>query len=121
MTRLLWLFSLGFLNLLSLTHAATSAPDDESPPNILFLLTDDQRPDTIRALGNATIHTPHLDQLVREGLVFDNAYIMGATSQAVCTPSRAYLFSGRTLWIRLRFLHDPSRSSQCAREIPRQL
>ena len=34
-------------------------------PNVLFLLTDDQRPDTIAALGNPHIKTPHLDALVR--------------------------------------------------------
>ncbi|NNC87095.1 MAG: sulfatase-like hydrolase/transferase [Akkermansiaceae bacterium] len=67
-------------------------------PNVLFLFTDDQRPDTIAALGNGHIKTPHLDKLVARGLSFTNAYIMGGTSLAVCTPSRACLFSGRTLW-----------------------
>ena len=67
-------------------------------PNILFLLTDDQRFDTIGALGNDRIKTPNLDRLVEEGIVFENAYIMGGNSMAVCTPSRAALFSGRTLW-----------------------
>ncbi len=67
-------------------------------PNILFLFTDDQRADTIHALGNEHIKTPNIDRIVKEGLSFDNAYIMGATSMAVCTPSRACLFSGRTLW-----------------------
>ena len=67
-------------------------------PNVLFLFTDDQRPGTIGALGNDRINTPHLDKLVERGLSFTNAYIMGGTSMAVCTPSRAALFSGRTLW-----------------------
>lgn len=67
-------------------------------PNILFLFTDDQRFDTIRALGNADIETPNIDRLVREGTAFTNAYIMGGTSPAVCSPSRAMLFSGRTIW-----------------------
>ena len=67
-------------------------------PNVLFLFTDDQRPDTIGALGNERIRTPNIDRLVQEGLSFTNAYIMGASSMAVCTPSRACLFSGRTLW-----------------------
>jgi len=70
----------------------------ESRPNVLFLFTDDQRPDTIHALGNERIQTPHIDKLVNRGVSFTNAYIMGATSMAVCTPSRACLFSGRTLW-----------------------
>jgi arylsulfatase A-like enzyme len=67
-------------------------------PNILFLFTDDQRADTIGALGNKRIKTPNIDTLVKSGLSFTNAYIMGASSMAVCTPSRACLFSGRTLW-----------------------
>jgi len=70
----------------------------ERPPNVLFLFTDDQRFDTIHALGNDTIRTPNLDRLVRTGTAFTRAYIMGGTSPAVCSPSRAALFSGRTLW-----------------------
>ncbi|MEM7394777.1 MAG: sulfatase-like hydrolase/transferase, partial [Verrucomicrobiota bacterium] len=67
-------------------------------PNVLFLFTDDQRHDTIQALGNPAIQTPNLDRLVREGVTFRNAYIMGGSSPAVCSPSRASLFTGRTLW-----------------------
>jgi arylsulfatase A-like enzyme len=67
-------------------------------PNVLFLFTDDQRHDTIHALGNKFIHTPHTDKIVKSGVAFKNAYIMGGSSPAVCSPSRASLFSGLTLW-----------------------
>lgn len=67
-------------------------------PNILFLLTDDQRHDTIHALGNEIIETPAMDSLVERGTAFTNAYIMGGTSAAVCMPSRAMLMSGRSLF-----------------------
>jgi len=67
-------------------------------PNVLFLFTDDQRSDMIHALGNDAIRTPNMDRLVRDGVTFTNAYIMGGSSPAVCSPSRACLFSGRTLW-----------------------
>jgi arylsulfatase A-like enzyme len=67
-------------------------------PNILFLFSDDQRFDTIHALGNEHIRTPHLDRLAQSGTVFSNAYIMGGNSGAVCMPSRAMLMSGRTLF-----------------------
>jgi len=67
-------------------------------PNILFLFTDDQRFDTIRALGNPEIRTPNLDRLVARGLSFTRAHIMGGTSGAVCMPSRAMLLTGRTLF-----------------------
>ena len=65
---------------------------------MLFLFTDDQRDDTINALGNKFIQTPNIDSLVRSGVAFTNAYIMGGSSPAVCSPSRASLFSGQTLW-----------------------
>jgi arylsulfatase A-like enzyme len=67
-------------------------------PNILFFFTDDQRFDTIHALGNEYIITPNLDWLVEHGAAFTNAYIMGGTSGAVCMPSRAMLWTGRTLF-----------------------
>ncbi len=67
-------------------------------PNILFLLTDDQRFDTIAALGNEQILTPNFDDLVERGTAFTHAAIMGGTSDAVCMPSRAMLLTGRTLF-----------------------
>ncbi|MFP4356719.1 MAG: sulfatase-like hydrolase/transferase, partial [Phycisphaerae bacterium] len=70
----------------------------ESAPNIVFFFTDDQRWDTIAALGNPQIHTPNLDALVAEGTSFTRAHIMGGSSAAVCMPSRAMLHTGRTLW-----------------------
>ena len=69
-----------------------------SRPNILVLFTDDQRFDTIRALGNQHIHTPHLDSLVKSGTTFSRAYIMGSFSGAVCMPSRAMLLTGESLF-----------------------
>ena len=70
----------------------------DSPPNILFLFADDQRADTIAALGNPVIKTPHLDRLVRSGMAFDRAYMQGSMSAATCIPSRAMLLSGRNLF-----------------------
>ncbi len=74
-----------------------SAPAAETGrPNILFLFTDDQRTDTIAALGNPTIKTPAMDSLAGQGLVFRNAYCFGSNSPAVCRPSRNMLMSGRS-------------------------
>ncbi len=80
--------------------AALHAADVANPakPNVLFLFSDDQRFDTIHALGNNHIRTPNLDRLAQSGTVFSNAYIMGGNSGAVCMPSRAMLMSGRTLF-----------------------
>lgn len=70
----------------------------KSRPNVLLFLTDDQRFDTIGALGNDQIKTPYLDKLVQQGVTFTKAYIPGGTSPAVCMPSRAMLNTGRNLF-----------------------
>lgn len=67
-------------------------------PNILFIFADDQRSGTINALGNQEIITPNLDKLVNKGVSFINTYIMGGSSGAVCSPSRAMLMTGRHLY-----------------------
>lgn len=67
-------------------------------PNVLFLFSDDQRADTIHALGNSHLSTPNLDRLVAEGTTFSRAYCMGGQQGAICVPSRAMLMSGRTLF-----------------------
>ncbi len=67
-------------------------------PNILFLFADDQRYNTIHALGNGEIVTPNLDRLVAKGTTFTHAHIPCGTSGAVCMPSRAMLHTGRTLF-----------------------
>jgi arylsulfatase A-like enzyme len=88
--RLCWglLALVPLLTLLSSTRELDGA--QQRPPNILFLLTDDQRPDTIAALGNDVIQTPHLDRLVREGVAFTRA----VCANPICTPSRAEILSG---------------------------
>ena len=67
-------------------------------PNVLLFFTDDQRFDTISALGNSEIQTPNLDALVASGTTFTRAHIPGGTCGAVCMPSRAMLHTGRTLF-----------------------
>jgi len=60
-------------------------------PNILFLFTDQQRADSIGALGNSFAQTPHLDRLCREGTAFTSAY----TPSPECVPARACLITGQ--------------------------
>ena len=59
-------------------------------PNIIFIITDQQRFDTINALGFDHMDTPHLDRLVREGVSFTNCHVTAAS----CAPARASLFKG---------------------------
>ena len=61
-------------------------------PNVLLLVSDDQRPDTIHELGNDLIRTPNLDRLVREGCAFTRA----TCANPICTPSRAEILTGCT-------------------------
>jgi arylsulfatase A-like enzyme len=68
------------------------------PPSVLVILSDDQRADTIHALGNEAIRTPALDALAARGTVFTRASCMGSPVSAVCIPSRAMLLSGRSLF-----------------------
>ncbi|QDT37776.1 sulfatase-like hydrolase/transferase [Stratiformator vulcanicus] len=67
-------------------------------PNVVLIVSDDQRVDTIAALGNEIIKTPHLDSLVQTGTTFENAYCQGSMYGAVCVSSRAMLLSGENLW-----------------------
>ena len=67
-------------------------------PNVIFILTDDQRYGTIHALGNEEIQTPRIDELVARGTSFLGAHIPGGTASAVCMPSRAMINSGKTLF-----------------------
>lgn len=59
-------------------------------PNILLFITDQQRTDTMACYGNDWIRSPHQDALANRSYVFENAYV----TQAVCTPSRASLYTG---------------------------
>jgi len=63
----------------------------QNKPNILLILTDQQRFDTIAAAGNTSIKTPNLDRLTREGTRFSSAY----TPSPVCVPARCALHYGQ--------------------------
>lgn len=66
--------------------------------NFLFILTDDQAPETLSAYGNKVCETPHIDRLAAEGMVLDDAHHMGSWSGAVCLPSRTMIMTGRSVW-----------------------
>ena len=59
-------------------------------PNIILIITDQQRYDTINALGFPYMDTPNLDRLATEGVSFDNCHITAPS----CAPARASLFTG---------------------------
>ena len=60
-------------------------------PNIIFLLTDDQRWDALGAMGNKIIQTPTLDKLANNGVLFTNAHV----TTSICVASRASILTGQ--------------------------
>ncbi|MBI4558015.1 MAG: sulfatase-like hydrolase/transferase [Candidatus Hydrogenedentes bacterium] len=66
-------------------------PSNPPKPNILFILTDQQRWDTLHCYGNSLDISPHLDTLARDGVRFEFAF----TCQPVCGPARSCLQTGR--------------------------
>lgn len=62
----------------------------KNKPNILFILTDQQRRDSMKAYGNNWIKTPNLNNLSEKSFVFENTYV----TQPVCTPARASIMTG---------------------------
>ena len=64
---------------------------NKSQPNILHIFVDQQRFDTIRALGNHIIHTPNLDRLCSNGVAFTNAF----SPSPVCVAARCSMIYGQ--------------------------
>jgi len=62
-----------------------------APPNIIFLLTDDQRWDTMSCMGNPIIQTPNMDDLAANGVLFTHAFV----TTSICASSRASILSGQ--------------------------
>ncbi|MFC2160165.1 sulfatase [Acidobacteriota bacterium] len=85
-----------FLRAAGLTSAAMlasgsiSCRKSRSKPNILFLLVDDQRNDTLGCAGHPIIKTPQIDSLAAKGVRFRNAFV----TTSICAASRASIFTG---------------------------
>lgn len=102
--RLRWVWILVFPLFLIFGKADTMA--DEAPPNILFIISDDQAFDLVGHLSLTDVETPNLDRLVQSGTVFTHTYNMGGWHGAICVASRAMLNTGRHLWQAREFERD---------------
>jgi arylsulfatase A-like enzyme len=60
-------------------------------PNLVVLVTDDQRADTLGCMGNAVVRTPHVDALAADGTVFEHTFV----TTSVCPSSRASILTGQ--------------------------
>lgn len=77
-----------FLSCVTVTQTVQA---QQKKPNIIFVFSDDQRFNSLSMTGDPIIETPHLDQLAKEGVFFNNAYI----TSPICGPSRANIFTGQ--------------------------
>ncbi|MFT5134418.1 MAG: arylsulfatase A-like enzyme, partial [Gammaproteobacteria bacterium] len=66
-------------------------PKKPDAPNVLFIITDQQRADHNGFMGNTILKTPNLDKLANKGMVFENAWV----SNPVCMPNRSTILTGR--------------------------
>jgi len=71
---------------------ATQSGSVPAGPNLILILTDDQRWDTLGCTGHPFIRTPTIDRLARDGVRFENAFVI----TPVCAPSRATILTGRS-------------------------
>jgi N-acetylglucosamine-6-sulfatase len=62
----------------------------DSRPNIVFIITDDQRWDTLGCTGHPTLKTPNIDRIASEGMLFNNFFVC----TPLCSPSRASFLTG---------------------------
>ena len=79
-----------FLALLALVLSVGAQPDER--PNLLFIITDQQRFDAMSNAGNTVVDTPNMARIAAEGVMFQNAY----TANPVCVPARASFLTGLT-------------------------
>ena len=80
----------GAILLLMLTVGLTDV-DEPSRPNLLLVVTDDQRFDALGAAGHPFLETPTMDRLAADGIVFQNAFV----TTPICAASRASILTGR--------------------------
>ena len=71
--------------------AFTQGSGETSRPNIIYLMTDDQRADTLGVMGNQIIQTPNIDKMASQGALFKNAFV----TTAICMTNRACVFTGQ--------------------------
>ncbi len=77
-----------------LYSSCTGKPAEVQQPNIILIMTDQQRGDCVGVMGNKGIKTPHMDGLAHDGITFLNGYSSCPSS----TPARAALLTGMGPW-----------------------
>jgi len=90
----LWLTATGMLApLTAMQNRPTDENRDGQPLNVLVLVSDDQRWDSLGAAGNPVVHTPHLDRMAAQGVHFTQARV----TTSICMTSRASILTGQLM------------------------
>ena len=69
----------------------TEMQNKRSPPNIIFIMSDDHAYQAISAYSDHLIQTPNIDRIANEGMLFSNACV----TNSICAPSRATILTGK--------------------------
>ncbi len=94
---------------------AGRAEPPQARPNFIFMLTDDQRWDTLGCNGNPAIKTPNLDSMARDGVNYKNFYV----TTPICVVSRASILTGQYMRTHgIRDFNRPFRPEQMAQTYP---
>lgn len=83
-----------FLTCLVLAALAACSPKekvDEKPLNVLFIMSDDHAQKAISAYDSSWLHTPNIDRIANEGVLFTNSFV----TNSICAPSRAVMLTGK--------------------------
>ena len=97
------------------TDRVTPTAETKNRPNLLFILTDDQRWNTLSCMGDTNIVTPNIDRLAHEGVLFQNHFV----TTSICCCSRASILTGQ--YLRRHNVHDfktPFTTAQWAETYP---
>ena len=84
-----------FFRLISLLLIITSCSWDSTPPNIIFIMSDDHAYQAISAYGHNLNNTPNIDRIANEGAIFNKGFV----TNSICAPSRAVMLTGKHSFI----------------------
>ncbi len=79
------------LFLIAATCGSLHAAPEHARPNLIFILTDDQRWDALGFMPGSQVQTPSIDKLAKEGVIFDNHFV----TTSICCVSRASILTGQ--------------------------
>lgn len=68
-----------------------SCSEQQAPPNIIFIMSDDHAYQAISAYGHGLNHTPNIDRIAKEGAIFNRGFV----TNSICAPSRAVVLTGK--------------------------